>query len=493
MVDVRVVDAAFDSCETDCLVVGVFSSKEIAVDVKSFDAKLGGVIAQVVKSFEGEYGQFRLIQTLGKVAPKHMLLLGLGKKEDFSLDVLRKAAGLSVKLVRDQAQLLELATTLHEIDVAKVSRADRAHVVAEGSVLGAYQYIKYRTVERQKIKVFSKVLILGKSEFNAHVAKGVSLAECSCLVRDLQNEPASNLHPKELANEAKKLEKLGVKVTVFDKKQIEKVGLTALLAVNRGSVNEPRFVIMEYRGGGKKKVALVGKGITFDSGGLDIKTAEGMLTMKEDMSGAAVVLATVKAAAELKLKVNVVGVFAATENMPGLDAYKPGDVVKTYSGKTIEIANTDAEGRVILSDALAYTEKHIKPDVMVDLATLTGACVVALGSVCAGVMGKDRKIIDQLIASGLATGERVWELPFFKEYHDQVKSEIADLRNLGIVSKEGGAITAGAFLGAFVEKTPWAHIDIAGTSWSEQDGELSRKGGTGYGVRLLINFLEALK
>ena len=309
-------------------------------------------------------------------------------------------------------------------------------------------------------------------------------------MRDLANEPGSDLTPAEFAKEAKKLQKLGVKVTVFVKKKIEKLGMTALLAVNRGSVNEPRFVIMEYNGGGKKKVALVGKGITFDSGGIQIKPGDSMVNMKDDMCGAAVVLGTVRAAAMLKSKVNIVGVFASTDNMTGGNAYKPGDVVPTYSGKTIEIAHTDAEGRVILSDALAYTEKNLKPDYMIDLATLTGACVVALGSVCAAVMGTDKKLIQNLISSGNSTGERLWELPFFSEYHDQVKSEIADVRNIGTLKREAGAITAGTFLGAFVEKTPWAHLDIAGMAWSDREYGYIQKGGTGFGVRLLIHALE---
>ncbi len=490
--EVRVVDAKLDSFKTELIVVGLFSPAEkIIPELKHIDEKLNGAIAHAIKGkeFEGEYQQFRLVSTLGKIPAKNILLLGLGKKSDANLELLRRVAGLSARIVRDFCGITEYSTVLHTIDVPKTTKDERAQAVAEGSVLGAYQYIKYRTVDKKKIKVLSQVTLVGDG-VQASVKKGSILAECENLVRDLANEPASNLRPVQLANVAKELTKLGVKVTVYDKKGIEKLGLTALLAVNRGSVNEPRFVVMEYNGGGKKKIALVGKGITFDSGGLDLKDADGMLTMKHDMCGAAVVIATMRAAALLKSKAHVFGVFAATENMPGQDAYKPGDVISTYSGKTIEIANTDAEGRVILSDALAYTERNIKPDAIIDLATLTGACVVALGNVCAGVMGKDKKLISRLIESGLATGERVWELPFFQEYHEQVKSEIADVRNLGIMKREAGAITAGAFLAAFVEKAPWAHIDIAGTSWSEQDLEYVRKGGTGFGVRLLIHALE---
>ncbi|VVB81249.1 cytosol aminopeptidase [uncultured archaeon] len=485
---IDVVDAQLDSFKTELIVVGLFSpAEEVPAELKSVDAKLNGAIAHAIKGkeFEGEYQQFRLVSTLDKIPAKNILLIGLGKKEDANIELLRRAAGLSARIARDFCGITEFSTTLHNIEL-DVSKEERAQAVAEGSVLGSYQYIKYRTVDKEKIKVIQSITLVGNG-VDAFVKKGAVLAECENLVRDLANEPASNLKPEQLADVAKELEKLGVKVSVYDKKGIEKLGLTALLAVNRGSVNEPRFVVMEYGSG--KRVALVGKGLTFDAGGLDLKPDDSMLTMKHDMCGAAVVIATVKAAALLKLKMNVVGVFASTENMPGMDAYKPGDIIPAFNGKTIEVANTDAEGRIVLADALAYTEKVLKPDAIIDLATLTGACMVALGNVCAGVMGKDKNLISHLMKSGNVTGERVWELPFFQEYHEQVKSEVADVRNLGIY-KYGGAITAGAFLSAFVEKTPWAHIDIAGTSWSDIDLDYTRKGGTGFGVRLLVHALE---
>ncbi len=491
---VKVVDARLDSFKTELIVVGLFSPAEkLPAELKAVDDRLNGAIAHAIKGkeFEGEWQQFRLVSTLDKIPAKNILLLGLGKKEDANVEILRRAAGFSAKIVRDFCGITEYSTTLHNLEI-KASRNERAQAVAEGSVLGSYQYLKYRTVDKHRIKVISQVTLVGDGVHDA-VKKGAILAECTSLVRDLVNEPASNKHPEYLANEALKLTKLGVKVTVFDKKAIEKIGLTALLAVNRGSVHEPRFVIMEYNGGGKKKVALVGKGITFDSGGLDIKPSDGMLTMKCDMAGAATVMATVKAAALLKLKVHVVGVFASTENMLGMDAYKPGDIVSTYSGKTIEIANTDAEGRVILSDALAYTEKNIKPDAMVDLATLTGAVRVALGDACAAVVGREQSIIDHLIKSGTESGERLWQLPFWPEYHELIKSEVADVQNMSTMPRCAGTIVGGAFLSAFVDKTPWAHLDIAAVAWSEIDRDYTRKGGTGFGVRLLINALESWK
>ncbi|MBW2970075.1 leucyl aminopeptidase [Candidatus Woesearchaeota archaeon] len=488
---VDVVDAKFDSFKTELIVVGLFyPAEKVPEELKSVDEKLHGAIAHALKGreFEGDWQQFRLVSTLDKIPAKNILLVGLGRKDDADLELLRRAAGFSAKVARDFCGITEFSTTLHTVEVADVSKEDRAQAVAEGSVLGAYQYIKYRTVEKERIKVIQKVTLVGDG-VSASVKKGSVLAECANLVRDLENEPASNMKPVDLADIAKSLEKLGVKVNVYDKKAIEKLGLHAVLAVNKGSVNEPRFVVMEYDGGGRK-VAVVGKGITFDSGGLDIKKELGMLNMKHDLAGAGVVIATVKAAALLKLKINLIGVFAATENMLGMDAYKPGDIISTYSGKTVEIINTDAEGRLVLCDGLAFTEKNFKPSAIIDLGTVTGACIIALGSVCAGIMGKDEKLIQRLIKSGNLTGERVWELPLFREYRDQVKSDFADLRNLGIFKSEAGAITAGAFLSAFVEKTPWAHIDIAGTAWSDIDLDYVRKGGTGFGVRLLINALE---
>lgn len=486
---VSAVDATIDSFQTELLVVGV-SSEQVPEQLKPIDDKLEGALGKAFKEVRDREQPFRLVSTSGKLPAKDILLLGLG--EEINLEALRRVSGQAAKLARDVCGLTTFATVLHETTIPGTSVEERAQAVTEGVLLGSYQFLKYRTVDREKIKQLGDITLLGKG-LDGAVERGTVLAECQNLVRDLANESPSVLTPEKLAEVAKETEKFGVKVTVYDKAKIEELGLTALLAVNRGSVQEPRFVIMKYNGGGSKKVALVGKGITFDSGGLDLKPPEAMLTMKHDMCGAGAVLGAVRALAMLKAKVNVVGVFAATDNMPGMDAYKPGDVVPTYSGKTIEVANTDAEGRVILADALAYTERKLTPDVMIDLATLTGACVVALGSVCAGVMGTDDSTIKRLIDSGNKTGERVWQLPFFREYHEQVKSDIADVRNLGQFRRESGAITAGTFLAAFVEKTPWAHIDIAGTSWSDREYGYTVKNGTGYGVRLLVHALESMQ
>lgn len=476
----------FDEVDADVLVVAGFDSN----DLEPVDGKFEGVLKDFFATCTG-LKQWRLVPAGGKIKAKYVLIINAGKKEKASLESLRKLAGFTVRKVRDQG-FKSFATLLTEIDIPGTSPAERAQAVAEGVILGNYRFDKYKTLDKEKRNALDHAFIIS-NEKDA-VEKGKILAECACLCRDLQNECPSVLTPESFAEEAKKLEEFGVKVTVFDKKKCEEEGLRALLAVNRGSVNEPRFVIMEYNGGGKK-VALVGKGITFDSGGLDIKPAEAMLDMKMDMSGAGVVLSTMKAAALLELPVNLIGVFAATENMLGENAYKQGDVVKAYNGKTIEILHTDAEGRVVLADALSYTEKNLKPDVVVDLATLTGACVVALGSFCAGVMGRDdsQSLISQLLSSGAYTGERLWQLPFWQDYHELVKADHADVQNIGKVKKQAGAITAGTFLSAFVEKTPWAHIDIAGPAWSEKSEDYFEKGGTGFGVRMLTDFLEKFK
>jgi len=473
----------------DVLIAGLFE-EELSASLKEIGEKTDNIVSFVNKDFKGELKSRRSFPTNGKIPAKVVLMVGLGKKAEATLETLRNAAALALKAARDIYTGRIIVSALHDVDLPNYSVDERAQVTVEGFVLGEYRFDKYKTVDIDKQKIVDKLIVLNASD--VAVNKGKVISGSTCLARDLINEPASNLTPEQLANEAKKLEKFGVKVTVFDKKEIEKLGLHALLAVNRGSVNEPRFVIMEYDGGGKKKVALVGKGITFDSGGLDIKNADGMLTMKCDMGGAAAIIATINCIAKLRLPVHVVGVFASTENMPGENAYKPGDVISSYLGKTIEIGNTDAEGRVVLSDALAYTEKKLKPDCIIDLATLTGACSIALGRVCAGVMGTSSDAISKLKESGLATNERVWEFPFYKEYHEMVKSDIADVYNMGKYAREAGTIMGGCFLAAFVEKTPWVHMDIANVDWDESPTDYNVKGGTGFGVRLLTHFLENL-
>jgi leucyl aminopeptidase len=317
---------------------------------------------------------------------------------------------------------------------------------------------------------------------------GEVVAESTVMVRDMVSSPSADMTPTIIAAKARDIAKeFGLKLEVLERQQMEKLGMGALLGVASGSAQPPKFIIVEYRSGGKKPfIALVGKTITFDSGGISIKPAENMDKMKDDMSGGAAVLGAIRSAAALKLPLNIVGLLPATENMPSGSAYKPGDVLRTLSGQTIEIISTDAEGRLILSDALAYAHQY-KPAVIVDIATLTGACRVALGQEAIGMLGTDDNVKQKMREAGEKTGERVWEMPLWEGYYDLIKSDIADMKNTG--GRDGGVITAAALLSKFVQNYPWVHLDIAAMAWTEKDRPYTPKGATGIGVRLLTQFL----
>ncbi|MDX8391150.1 MAG: leucyl aminopeptidase, partial [Mariprofundaceae bacterium] len=326
-------------------------------------------------------------------------------------------------------------------------------------------------------------------EAEAALATARSVASGVNFARDLGNEPGNVCTPEFLGDQAANLAHENLNVTVMDKKAIEKAGFTALLAVNQGSAKEPRFIVLEYNGGGKDAapVALVGKGLTFDAGGISIKPGALMEEMKFDMCGSAAVLGIFKAVTDMNLPINLLGVIPSTENLLGSAAYKPGDVITTYKGLTIEVQNTDAEGRIILSDALAYAAEQ-KPAEIIDFATLTGACVVALGAQASGLLGTGEKTKKGLKISGDHTHDRVWELPMYDEYQEQIKSHIADIRNIG--GRDAGTITAACFLSRFVDDIPWAHLDIAGTAWNMNGTDISPKGATGAGVRVVVDYLQ---
>jgi len=469
----------------DAVVIGVFEDS-----YSVFKKLVKGADSLIKKKiFTGEF-----LQIYGsgsdKIKSDRVLFVGLGKRGEFDLEKLRKAAGVTAKALQAN-NYKKIATDLVEVNVAGSSDEDIVTAVSEAIVMGCYRFTKYKTVDKEKINFLQEVVLVRGSvkKLEEAVKKGEILGNGSNLVKDLVGMPAMDLRPKDLANIAKDVGKLkNVSVKVYDLKGIKKLGLEALQAVNYGSAHEPRFIIMEYKGSSEKPIALVGKGITFDSGGINIKPARYMEEMKMDMGGAAVVIGTIKTLAELKAKVHVYGVIASTENMTGGNAYKPGDVIRAYNKKTIEILNTDAEGRVVLSDALSYTEAKLKPKAIIDFATLTGAVMVALGRDAAGVIG-DQEMIKKLKKSGDRVYERVWELPFYDEYKEYVKSEIADVKNLGGPNGDAGAITAAAFLATFIDKTPWVHVDIAGTAWLDKDRGYVPKGPSGYGVRLMVEFL----
>jgi len=492
MVDILTDKKSWKEAATETVVLGAFEQNHDAL-LTEVNKLTDGAAERIIrkKEFTGEFGQMKSVPTLKKIPAEQIVLVGLGKRDEFDAEKLRRVSGSVGRALRDSG-VKTAATTLHLMSAKRSTAREQAQAVTEGLVLGTYQFTKYKTMNKDKIKSINSITLLeADKQAEEGASAGMIIANAQCMVRDLVNEPAMTLTPAKLADAALELKKLGVKVTVYDKKAIEKLGLNALLAVNRGSAQEPRFVTLEYSKGSGAPIAIVGKGITFDSGGLDLKPASAMLDMKSDMAGAAAVIGTLKSIAELGLKINVVGIIVSTENMPGCNAYKPGDVVVGYNGKTMEIGNTDAEGRIVLSDALAYAEKHFKPKCMVDLATLTGACVVALGYAAAGIMSKDAALVNKLRIAGDAAGERLWELPMWDDYKEFVKSDIADVYNIPSGKGYEAGATAGAwFLQHFVDKTPWAHIDIAGPAYVNDRKHYNERGGTGFGVRLLVEFLK---
>lgn len=479
--------------KTDCLVVGIHENQKLPREMKDLDLSLNHALSRAVdgKNFEGKLKEVFSLSTLGKTGAANILLVGLGKKEELTLDRLRQCAGVSAKAAR-KLKAGKCCSLLANSRVKGFSADSIAQAVAEGAVLALYEFTQHKTEDKKSPPIREILFLTLPKQNSGLIAKGVDRAQKICdavyLGRDLVSQPGNVATPTFLANEAKKLAKSGLKCKILDLKDMKKLGMGALIGVAKGSAEPPKFIILEHLGGKKKDapVVLVGKGLTFDSGGISIKPSSGMEEMKTDMSGGAAVIATMKAVSDLKLRSNVIGLVPATENMPDGRANKPGDVLKTMSGKTIEIINTDAEGRLILADALCYAEK-LKPAAVIDIATLTGACVVALGNQASGLMGTDQKLVKALISAGEIAGERAWQLPLFDEYDEQIKSDIADMKNSG--NRWGGAITAAAMLKKFTSAYNWVHVDIAGTAWTDKEKPYVPKGAVGVGVRLFLQFL----
>lgn len=469
-------------------VLGVFKGEEITGELKKADKLFSGAISEAFQGeFTGKQNHVLELPTYGRLKAKKLLIVGLGERKEFGLEGMRQAAGKACTHARS-AGVKDAALLMGGFTFKGVSVDDLAQAAVEGAILGPYKFRKYKSEEEGA--ELEKLVLLERDEHRSRAEKGAQrgkiIAEAVNYVRDLVTSPGNEATPRMLAEEALKLRKKGVSCRILDKAEVEKLGMGAFLGVAQGSVQPPKFMILDYNPGKESTVVLVGKAITFDSGGISIKPSEKMDKMKYDKAGGVAILGVLRAAAEMGLKHRVVGLIPATENLPSGSALKPGDILKTASGKTIEIINTDAEGRLILADALHYALRY-KPKAIIDIATLTGACVIALGNVASGLMGNDEGLKRKLKKAGEATGERVWELPLWKEYEEQIESDVADLKNVG--GKEAGAITAASFLNKFVDGNAWAHIDIAGTAWNEKDKPYAPKGATGVGVRLLIEFL----
>lgn len=491
--NIQVSVAAATKYSGRCLVVGCYQDEVVQpAPIEELDRPLGGLFAllDTQGEFKGKLNRTKLIYTLGRLPTERILLVGLGRRSELTSERLRQAAGTAAQAVR-AAGLSAAATVLH-LASEEVEGAFAA--VVEGFILGGYSFARYRKNAKDETPLEEVAfLIPDASELTAYerlCEQARIVCESVIFARDLVSQPANVANPMYLAEEAQDMAgACGVTCTVMEREEMERLGMDAILAVAKGSHQPPKFVILEYSPKlGETPVVLVGKGVTFDSGGISLKPREGMEKMKNDMAGAAAVFATVRAISLLGLNVNVVGLVPVVENLPGGGAYKPGDMVVSMSGQSIEIVNTDAEGRLILCDALHFAKRY-NPSVMIDVATLTGACVVALGAEATGLMGNDAALISALKKAGEATGERVWELPLWEEYGELMKSDIADIKNAG--GPHAGAISAGWFLKQFAAEVPWAHLDIAGTAWEEKGRPYVPKGATGVAVRLLVEFLRA--
>jgi len=501
-VEIKVRKVDIEKCETDMLAVGIFSdAKKLDKLCGQLNSKLDGGIQKLIDlgDFKGKEGSSSIVYGNDLIGAKRIMLVGLGDKKKATIDTLRKAAASSAnKAVAAKIENLSLA--LHIAFGAKFDDAVAGRVCGEGVYFGSYRYDEFVTEkedENGRLKKLNVEIVDPDSsktrKLNKGLADGVVVGKAQSFARTLSNRPGNIVNPAVLANEAKKLARSvkNLSCTVFDEKQLKEKGMGGILAVGSGSANKPRFIVLKYTPTGAKAkrlptVGLVGKAITIDSGGLSLKPAANMDQMKLDKSGGITVLGTMKAISQLKLPVNVYGIIPSAENMPGAASYRPGDIVTTFSGKTVEVQNTDAEGRMILCDGISYADKQ-GCGIIVDVATLTGACMVALGKYMAGLMGSDQALIKKLQQAAEQSGEKLWPMPSGAEYLKEMKSKIADLKNIG--SRWGGACTAAAFLGQFAGERKWAHLDIAGMDLFDKASEYSAEGSSGFGVRLLTTYI----
>ncbi|MFQ6060988.1 MAG: leucyl aminopeptidase [Thermoplasmata archaeon] len=500
--EIKVVQGEIQKVEDEGIVVNLFEGvRKPGGATGAVDKALGGRISSLIRSgdFKGKFKESYLLRADGNIPSPRVLIAGLGKSEDLTLDRVREVAGECAKSFRDRG-CHSFSTIVHGAGIGGIPSTQAAEAVAEGSWLASYEFTRYRTEKKEEIKELKKVTIVERDKrkvksYRKVVSDAKIISSAVAEVRDLVNMPGNDKPPSYLANYARKIaDETGVRLKVLNEKEARKLEMGAFLGVAQGSERPAKFIILEYEGRKERPIVLVGKGITFDTGGISLKPLKGlwpMWKMKEDMSGAATVMLAVKAAAQLRLPLHLVAIAPCAENMPSGSAIRPGDVLRTMSGKTIEVISTDAEGRLILADALSYAMRY-KPQAILDMATLTGACAIGLGRKTSGIMGNDKELIERLIKAGESVGERIWELPMFDEYEEQIKSEVADMKNSG--GSFGGAITAAWLLRKFVGDTPWVHLDVAGTAFSDGSADSYKrsyipKGATGVGLRTIVQLL----
>jgi leucyl aminopeptidase len=494
---VTVRNEAIERVAAEAVVLGIFEgTKRLSGAARALDRACGGALQAFLDrgDFAGRREEVDVLYPRGRMRAKRVVMVGLGPQKELTLERIRQAAGRAITMARSIG-VRELATVVHGVGTGGFDPEDAAQAVVEGSMLANYSFDRYRTRDGQRIPLLRQIAVVEDDDARlAAVRRGAQrgrvLAEAVTATRDLCNTPSLDLTPRRFAEHAAELgsKDSGVSVRVLDEKECKKLGMGSFLGVAKGSDEPPRFVVFEYvpKGTPKATICLVGKGITFDTGGISLKPADGMEKMKYDMSGAAAVLGVFHALRKLKPAVRVIGITPTTENMPGGHAIKPGDVLTAMDGTTLEVTNTDAEGRLILADGVAYATRF-KPDAIIDIATLTGAIVIALGGQAAGLFTNDTALGGRLKQSAERTGERLWEMPTWPEYKDLIQSDIADMKNSA--GREGSAIQGALFIGHFAGSTPWAHLDIAGTAWNDKPKPYGPKGSTGFGVRLLVDLL----
>ena len=474
-----------------CIVAGVFESRKLSTVARQIDEVSGGAISSILRrgDLEGKPGQTLLLHNIPNLPSERVLLVGCGKEKEFNENRYRDTTAKAVSVLKDTGAT-EATSYLTELDIKGRDISWKVRQAVEVTEAALYRFDQLKSKPDNSRRALRRVVLavpkrsdLGPGE--QAIREGRAIAEGMKLARDLGNLPGNLCTPAYLAEQATEIGKqYGLKVTVLEKDDMQKLGMGALLSVARGSRQPPKLIVLEYHGGkeGEPPVALVGKGLTFDAGGISIKPAANMDEMKYDMCGGASVLGAVKAAAELKLPLNIVGIIPSSENLPDGDANKPGDIVTSMSGQTVEVLNTDAEGRLILSDALTYAERY-KPAVVIDIATLTGACVIALGAHASGLLANNDQLAREILGAGKYTHDRAWQLPLWDEYQKQLDSNFADMANIG--GREAGTITGACFLSRYAKNFKWAHLDIAGTAWKTG----KEKGATGRPVPLLVQFL----
>ncbi|MDH4210945.1 MAG: leucyl aminopeptidase [candidate division WOR-3 bacterium] len=483
----------------DAIILSIFEGKKSPHGTTgAVDKTLKGLISRLITDREltGQVGEVTVLHECPKLHARKIILVGIGKPEELTYETIRRAAGAAAKKAR-KINAKRIGTVVHGAGIGGMDISRAAQSLVEGTCLALYNFSAYKeSSDRHQIKDF---VIAEEDPSNAKQIKstiksGQILANAQNAARDLINEPANVLTPEKMHESIQKLIRdwgLGgiIKCQCLDKTAMRKMGMGALLAVGQGSSHEPRFIVLRIASARKPLVTLIGKTVTFDSGGISIKQSGGMGAMKSDMAGGAVVVGTTLALAKLGTSTNLMTIIPAVENMPSGSAFRPGDVVRAMNGKTVEIVSTDAEGRLTLADALVYAERK-KAKLIIDIATLTGGCVVALGEKIAGLMGNNKAMSDKLIRVSERTGEPLWPLPLYEGYVELLKSDVADLKNSG--GRYASAITAGIFLKAFVEKAKWLHIDVAGTELTDKESDYTPPGGTGFGVRTLYEFLASM-